>query len=309
MGPRRADGYHSVVTVIQSLELHDRVRIRLRDNNTHPSHPADPYVEKGSIGISVRSRHPGVPDGEKNLAWLAVEKLIPHLVAKGYGGHTVEIEIVKDIPVAAGLGGGSSNAAAVLRTLNQRLALGLSMDRLLEIGAQLGSDVPACIIGGTTVCWGRGEKCMPLPAKPGWWVLANPGGTLGAGQVYTAYSAGNKAPENKIAFEESMEGESDRSPLELVPEQMRAALASGDVASWTPFIHNDLQEAACSLHSGISPLLKVMHKAGALTCLVSGSGPTVAGTARDEAHAQAIAEKMRGHAPWVWWGPTRGAPA
>ena len=175
VGTCRPDGYHPVATVIQRLELHDRVEIRVQPRSS------------GILEISVSADRPEVPSGEQNLAWRAVDLLRPELEAAGYGGARIEIRLEKRIPTAAGLAGGSADAAAVLHGLNRRLGLGIGPGALMERAAELGSDVPACLVGGTLLCTGRGERVRPVSSPRLWWALANPGGELSAGDVYREF--------------------------------------------------------------------------------------------------------------------------
>lgn len=281
VGACRSDGYHPVATVIQRLELHDRVEIRVERRR------------KGELEIEATADVAGVPSGEKNLAWKAAMSLAPQLEAAGYGNARVEIRLEKQIPIAAGLAGGSADAASVLAGLNRRLALGIGEEELMAKAAELGSDVPACLIEGTTLCTGRGEQVRAIASPRLWWVLANPQGGLAVGDVYREYDTLQEA-----------NGESPRAPQELEQDiaPVVEAFAQGDAARVARVLRNDLQEAASRLHAGIAPLLAKMKEQGALGALVSGSGPTVAGLAPDAACARRIAEALAKGGNWVWWG-------
>lgn len=280
VGGLRDDGYHPVATVIQRLALCDELEIRVERGSTG-----------GNLKIRVTADRPGVPDGPRNLVWRAIELLRAELEAAGYGGGRVSVHIHKRIPVASGLAGGSADAAAVLAGLNRRLGLGLAGETLLEKAAQLGSDVPACLVDGATLCTGRGEKVRPIAAPALWWVLAHPGGALSAAEVYKEYDAlwGRKPS-------------SSCDDLESKITPLVRALAHEGVAQVARCLYNDLQEAASRLHSGIAPLLSEMRERGALNALVSGSGPTVAGMMPDAHSARQTAEALRAKGHWVWWG-------
>lgn len=141
---KREDGYHNLETVFHSIGLHDEVLLR----------------ERSKIGITVHCDHPDVPSDSRNLAYRAAQSLSD--VVDGFGG--LEIQIHKRIPVAAGLAGGSANAAAVLHGVNELYKLGVSENVLLEIGAQLGADVPFCLHGGAAFGTGIGNILTTLPA-------------------------------------------------------------------------------------------------------------------------------------------------
>ena len=162
---RRPNGYHDLRMIMQRVNLCDEVTLRL---------VAQP-------GIRVTCGQHGVPEGEGNIAWKAARALL-ELSGADQG---VEIEIVKQIPVAAGLGGGSSDCAAVLLGLNELLRLGLSLERLMEIGVTLGADVPFFVFGQTALAEGIGELLTPLAKVPtAWVVLVNPNLPVSTAWVY-----------------------------------------------------------------------------------------------------------------------------
>lgn len=281
VGECRPDGYHPVATVIQRLELHDEVQFRVARR------PA------GGLEIVVTADQPGVPSGKPNLAWKAANLLTPELEAAGYGDARIEIHLQKRIPVAAGLAGGSADAAAVLDGLNRRLGLSIDDETLMTRAAALGSDVPACLVGGTVLCTGRGERVRSIASLKLWWVLANPGGELSVGDVYREFDGLERA-----------KGAAGRGPhqLEAAIRPLVDALARGDLTQVAACLHNDLQEAASRCHVGVAPLLAQMNEQGTLGALVSGSGPTVAGLVPDPATAQRIAAALAEAGHWVWWG-------
>lgn len=278
VGRRRDDGYHPVATVIQPVELCDRIRIKLFKEGA-----------RGGLSIRVAGSHPEVPDGPANLAWRAVKLLEPRLAVVAPEVGEVVVEIEKRIPVAAGLGGGSADAAAVLAGLNRRLGLGLSQEELGSLGAELGSDVPACLAGRSVLCTGRGERVEPLAAKPVWCVLAKPAGGLSTAAVYAEFDkVYPSGPSQALA----------------VPQGLLDALKRGDPRSLALYLRNDLQEAAAHLHPGISGLLGELRRSGAAGALLSGSGPTVFGLFDSEVAAAAAAKRMAEVAEWAWWGST-----
>lgn len=162
---KREDGYHNLETVFHSIGLYDEVLLRGRTKK----------------GITIRCKHPDVPSDDHNLAYRAALSLSD--VVGGFGG--LEIQIHKHIPVAAGLAGGSANAAAVLYGVNELYALGLSEKMLMQIGAQLGADVPFCLHGGAAFGTGIGDILTPLPALSDVpLILINPGTAISTADVF-----------------------------------------------------------------------------------------------------------------------------
>lgn len=277
VGRRRPDGYHPVATVIQRLALHDRLEITL---------------EPSASGwqVQVASNCASVPRDRDNLAGRAVELLREELSQAGFGDARVSVRIEKRIPAAAGLGGGSADAAAVLWAIDRRLGLGIGREELARRAATLGSDVPACLYDGAVLGTGRGEKVKPVAAPVLWWVLANPGGGLSTREVYQAFDASTGAYKSEAELEAAL-------------EPLLRALSKPTVAQISECLYNDLQEAACRLHGGIEPLMRRMAAEGALGVIVCGSGPTVAGLAADWAAARKIACSLARTGAWTWWGP------
>lgn len=256
---RRPDGYHQVEMVLQTLELADRVTVW----------PAE--------GIQLRCDHPEVPAGEENLAWRAARLLLKRA---GYAGG-VGIHVEKRIPVAAGLGGGSADAAATLRAVNALLGLGASREELLDLAAELGSDVPFCLLGGTVLATGRGENLQPLPAAPMLWVvLVKPSRGLSTAHVYREwdYLPAPRHPDVQAVVRAVREGDGE------------ALLAS---------VGNGLTAAAARLCPEILDLLEGLRAAGAAAVLLCGSGPTCAGLARTRAQAENLAAALAGRGPVI----------
>lgn len=280
VGPRRDDGFHPVATVIQPLELCDLLYFRVLTGRGG---------DGDEFSLRVVVDRPEAPDGPENLAWQAVKLLEPRLTAVAPEVSAIELKIEKRIPVAAGLGGGSADAAAVLVGLNRRLGLGLSQGELERLGAMLGSDVPACLAEGSVLCTGRGEQVQPLEAKPMWCVLAKPQGGLSTGAVYAEY--------DKVYPSGAARGLT-------VPRGLFDALRRGDPSALAPYLRNDLQDVAAQLHPGVLPLLAELRQSGAVAALLSGSGPTVFGLVESEMAARSVASRMKQVAGWAWWGPT-----
>ncbi|MDR3592703.1 MAG: 4-(cytidine 5'-diphospho)-2-C-methyl-D-erythritol kinase [Negativicutes bacterium] len=251
---KRNDGYHEVAMVMQSIALADGVVLSDRD-----------------AGISVTTNLAGLDCGPSNLAYRAADLLAAFSgVRRG-----VHIELDKRIPLAAGLAGGSSDAAAVLAGLNRFWGLGLPLAELERLGATLGSDVPFCLRGGTMLATGRGEVLTPLPALPRVWVvLAKP-----AVEVSTAWAYQNYRPEAVDAHPD-------------IPG-LTACLEKQDLAGVARRLGNVLESVTIPAHPEIAALKQEMIQCGAMACLMSGSGPTVFGLAGDKAQARRIAASLK----------------
>ena len=259
VGPTRADGRHELVTVMESLDLADEVRLDAAGGQ------ADEVVCPGVEGPN-----------------LAAAALAAFRAETGWDGPPVRLSIVKRIPVAGGMAGGSADAAAALRLA--AAAAGIDDEVLLErIAAGLGADVPSQVRGGRVLATGAGEVMRPLP-PPGvrLHVLVLPvAAELTAGAVYA---------------------EADRLGLARDEDGLAAALAQVERALGTDLltagpIHNDLQDAARSLCPAIDEALGALRAAGAGHALVSGSGPTCAGLFTGAAHATAAARELAARRP------------
>ncbi len=247
---KRADGFHAVEMVMQTVELHDRV-----------------ILEEIERGIEVITDHPLLSDGKSNIAYKAACLLIDKLgISKG-----VKVTITKNIPVAAGLAGGSTDAAAVLKGLNKLWSLGLSWKQLAEYGSVIGSDVPFCIRGGTALATGRGERILSLPDVPElWMVLAKPLLEVSTAEVYR-----NFKPEQVIERPDN--------------QAVINAIHSGDEAAIREGIVNVLESVTLSRYPQVAELKLLMADQGIKLPLMSGSGPTVFGIVDSRAEAERIA--------------------
>ncbi len=289
VGPPRADGYHDLVTVFHAVSLFDEVT-------------AEPA---GRDGVTVTGEGADrVPAGQDNLALRAVTALRAARAgpAAGYavdpGG--VHITIAKRIPVAAGLAGGSADAAAALVACNDLWDAGLSQQKLLEVAARVGSDVAFALLGGTAVGRGRGERLTPAlaPATRYHWVLAFADGHLSTPEVYAALDrlraaeaggpegAGNRAPRgNRVKA---------GPPEPTLDAALMSALRSGDARLVGRALSNDLQPAALSLFPSLRKTLAAGLELGALGALVAGSGPTCVFLAAGADRALDLAVSMSG---------------
>ncbi|MHB1593245.1 MAG: 4-(cytidine 5'-diphospho)-2-C-methyl-D-erythritol kinase [Streptosporangiaceae bacterium] len=274
VGPPRPDGYHGLVTVFHAVSLFDEVTVSEADRT--------------SVSVSGEGG-PAVPLGPANLAVRAAAALARATGRRGRGGTGVRIEIRKRIPVAAGLAGGSADAAAALVACNELWNAGIGPDELSEIGAQIGSDVPFALLGGTAVGIGRGERLTRALVSGSYhWVLAFGASGLSTPDVYATC--------DRLRASRRPAGADQPEP---VPEPelntaLMAALRSGDPAAVGPLLSNDLQPAALSLQPLLRRALAAGREHGALGAIVSGSGPTCAFLAADAASASELAVGITG---------------
>ncbi|HHX75584.1 MAG TPA: 4-(cytidine 5'-diphospho)-2-C-methyl-D-erythritol kinase [Firmicutes bacterium] len=265
---KRADGFHELQTVYQSLALHDTLRL----------------TSLAEDKIVLTCDDPSLPAGPDNLAWRAAERL-----KRFYRiSHGVRIELKKRIPVAAGLAGGSSDAAAVLRGLVRLWHLPWEQENLLQLAVGLGSDVPFCLSGGTALGTGRGEKVTNLAPCPHFYVvLANPGFMLKTAEVYRSLTEADLEP----GYD---------------PAPMLRALACGDRNAMGANLTNTLEAAAFRLNPAIRALKeKLARRAPSLMC---GSGPTVFALFTVDAEAEKAALSLRSEGYFVWLTETFSRP-
>jgi 4-diphosphocytidyl-2-C-methyl-D-erythritol kinase len=267
VGPERADGFHSLVTVFHAVSLLDEVTVR--------------QAERTRVAVTGEDAA-AVPANATNLAWRAAAALAAATGRRGRAA-AVRIDIRKRIPVAAGLAGGSADAAATLVACNDLWQAGLSSSELAEMGAELGSDVPFALTGGTAVGRGRGDMLSPALAAGSYnWALAFASSGLSTAQVY--------ATSDRIR---AARGRAEVAEPEL-NRRLMAALRSGDATKVGPLLGNDLQAAAVSLLPALRRTLAAGREFGALGAIVSGSGPTCAFLAKDAAHASDLAVALTG---------------
>ncbi|WP_030413429.1 4-(cytidine 5'-diphospho)-2-C-methyl-D-erythritol kinase [Streptomyces sp. NRRL S-1448] len=259
VGAARPDGFHDLANVFLAVGLYDEVTAT----------PAD------TLRITAEGHDVDrIPLDRTNLAARAAE-----LLAARYGrSPDVHLHITKDIPVAGGMAGGSADAAGALLACDTLWSTGASRDELLDICAELGSDVPFSLVGGAALGRGRGELLTPLPVGGAFhWVFAVADGGLSTPAVYGE-------------FDRLTEGTDVPAP-EASPELL-AALATGDPTALAATLTNDLQPAALSLRPSLAATLAAGTAAGALASLVSGSGPTTAFLVKDPESARAVAAAL-----------------
>lgn len=255
---KRPDGYHEIRTWIYPISLADELHIK----------------KVNTAKITISSSHPDLPLGEENLAHRAAALFIKE---RGLSGG-VQIDIIKRIPLAAGLGGGSSDAAAVLKAMNILWGTNVSLEGLIEMGARIGMDVPFFIFGKGAIMGGRGERLLQsLPPLKLWMLLINPGLPLSTKHVYQQGKWGltKDRGDNRISM----------------PPQ--------DTEKMGTFLHNDLEGPALQLMPPIGNIKRCLREAGASGVLMTGSGPTVFGFFGEEAEARRAAGDLKMEQGWL----------
>lgn len=245
---KRPDGYHDLRMVMQTVRIFDRITLR----------------KKAEPGIRVSTNLNFLPVNEDNLVYKAAHLLMSEFhISQG-----IEIDLQKYIPVAAGLAGGSSDAAAVLVGVNKMFRLGLSMEDLMERGVKIGADVPYCVMRGTALAEGIGEILTPLPAPAdAYVVLAKPPIHVSTGFVYGNLKA------DQLKEHPDIDGQVQ-------------ALKDGDLEKVVSLMGNVLETVTVPAYPVIDEIKNCMKQAGALDAMMSGSGPTVFGIFDDQKKAQ-----------------------
>lgn len=274
---RRPDGYHELVTVMQTVSVFDELVVGLAGPPGRDQHPAGRRrmaVELHTDGTS------GLPDSADNLAVLAARALGR---AGGYAAPTdhangstrTVLTLTKGIPVAGGMAGGSADAAAALVGLNRLWGTALHRDALKELAAELGSDVPFCVVGGTALATGRGTAIAQVLCRGTFsWVVCTSQEPLSTADVYREWDRACR-------------------PSEIEPDAVLAALRQEDPVALGAALHNDLQAAAFALRPELGESRQALLEAGALGAVVSGSGPTLLALCESDAAAERIADAVR----------------
>lgn len=247
---RRPNGYHDVCMVMQSIGIHDIVTVS---------------TGTGAQAIELTISHCDLPADNSNLAYRAAE-LFLHTTHKESDG--IHIHIEKHNPIAAGLAGGSTDAAAVLVLLNDLYETGLTQEQLMEMGLKLGADVPFCIAGGTMLSEGIGEILTPLSDAPqAFVVLCKPPVAVSTPVIYRAIDGVEiaKRPDTPAMLD---------------------ALRSGDLQAVSDQLYNVMQPITAQMHPEIDEICRIMQEQGALRAIMSGSGPTVFGLFADKQRAE-----------------------
>lgn len=315
LGAARPDGYHPLNTVFAQIGLSETVTVTpLQSLATTAPQPAStapvssassapaksvsvpasaqpaplatavpaqpglvPAAQTGGPRIELALTRPdsNVPLDHTNLAYRAAQAVAQQAAQRGLATPDVHILLDKAVPVAGGMAGGSADAAATLKACNEFWQVGLSLEELAQLGAQLGADVPFGLYGGVALGTGRGDLIEPLKAAPGpyYWTFALQDEGLSTAAVFKHFDATVQAPP----------------AADMPPEQLLAALEAGDVAEVSRHIRNDLQATAIDLRPELGQLIDLAKKAGALAAMVSGSGPTVAALSSSRAAAERVA--------------------
>ncbi|MFC4620359.1 4-(cytidine 5'-diphospho)-2-C-methyl-D-erythritol kinase [Camelliibacillus cellulosilyticus] len=252
---KRADGYHELKMVMTTVDLADYIECQEVDNDE----------------IIIRSSAPFVPEDARNFAYKAAQ-----VIKKKYGiKNGVAIKINKEIPVAAGLAGGSSDAAAAIRALNRLWALGMTERDMMALGAEIGSDIPFCVRGGTALATGRGEVIEPLPAPPPCWVvLAKPALSVSTADTFHALDL------SQIVHPDV--------------DGMVQAVIKQDYDRICHGLGNVLESVTMRRHDEVGRIKDVMARMGADGVLMSGSGPTVFGLTQYESRASRLYNSLKG---------------
>jgi 4-diphosphocytidyl-2-C-methyl-D-erythritol kinase len=268
VGPLRPDGYHDLQTVFLAVSLFDTVTVR----------PADGLsLTVSGEGTDAAAGVDRVPTDRRNLVWRAAVLLAEHA---GVPAHAA-VDIAKTIPTAAGLAGGSADAAAALVALDALWGTGATRGDLAGLAARLGSDIPFSLLGGVALGSGRGERLSPVLARrPSHWVLGIAGEGLSTPSVYAELD--RLRATGRIADGAEMPS----------PEPVIAALSSGPPSALAAVLANDLEAPALSLRPDLRRGLRAATDAGATAAFLSGSGPTVAALAEDEDAAVRLAATL-----------------
>lgn len=248
---KRIDGYHNIESLMQQVSLSDTITVRKM-----------PYMGENRIEITCDDY--SVPTDKKNIVWKCAERFFDSF---GINEYNISIDIVKRIPSSAGLAGGSSDGAVVLKLLNDAFDIHTSVEELCEIGVRVGADIPFCLVGGTCICRGIGEILTPvtLPKQNYYVLVAFPGGGVSTPEAYALLDktlSDNTFHSTSVILSEIQNGEIPRS------------------------LYNAFERAILPTHSGARLLREKMASLGAVSVLMSGSGPSVFGIFEDEAVMQ-----------------------
>jgi len=246
---RREDGYHELRTVLQKISLNDTLSVSLKNEK----------------GISITTDHPDLPLGRRNLVYRAAQMILKKSEYRG-GLH---IDIRKEIPLGAGLGGGSSNAASTLKALNQLLEIGLPTKELMEIGLGIGADVPFFSLEGSAIGSGIGERLKKIELPGLWYVLIYPNFEVSTRWAYQNFILTKR--QFRFKFHKFLE----------TPEGISHILM------------NDLEEVVSKEYPQIEVMKKMLYSAGALGSLMTGSGPTVFGIFSEKGDASKAYQEVR----------------
>jgi 4-diphosphocytidyl-2-C-methyl-D-erythritol kinase len=252
---RRNDGYHQIDTLFQSIDLSDELKI-----------------SKSKASIEITCNDPSLATDERNLVYKAAKLIL----AEAQVNSGLRIELSKRIPLSAGLGGGSADAAATLVGINLLFELGYALEKLIKLGAVLGADIPFCLVGGAARGEGIGEILTPLDGMPRFWLLVvNPGFSVSTSWVYKNYNF------NWVLTKASKD-------VNILIRNLR----EGDLIQAASQMYNALEATVINSYPEVGWLKEELLKSGALAAQMSGSGPTVFGLAENESHARRLKERL-----------------
>ncbi len=255
---KREDGYHEVRMIMQTVNVYDRIELRKRSDS--------------QIRLTTNLHY--LPVNENNLAYKAAKQILDEFPFLG----GVDIQLQKHIPVAAGMAGGSSDAASVLHGMNQMFALNLSLEELMARGVRIGADVPYCLMGGTALAEGIGEKLTPLVSAPSCYVLlAKPPYNISTKFVYENLHADQLKPCQHPDIDGQIE-----------------AILRNDLYGMAQRMGNVLETVTIPACPVIARIQTMMRESGALNAMMSGSGPTVFGLYDDEKKAKDAYWNLKG---------------
>lgn len=264
----RPDGFHELVMILQSIALADELTVRAN----------------GTDEIRLTCSDAQLPTDASNLAYRAAQLMVdqfPKAYAR-FGG--VDIALTKQIPMAAGLAGGSADAAAVLVGLDLLWQLGLTRPELENLAAQLGSDIPFCVGGGTAIATGRGEKLAPLPDVEGLWLVLAKHRSL---EVSTPWAYQTYRQQFGASYLNDHPAQQARSQ-EIHASPLVQAINHHNAEHIAQALHNDLEKVVLPHQSPVAELRQALAKAGGLGTMMSGSGPTVFTLCRDRPEAEQV---------------------
>ncbi len=259
---RRPDGYHDIQTIMRSVDLYDNISVCITDTNS----------------IKVTSDADWMPVGPDNIAYRAAELFLKTSeITCG-----LDIHIQKNIPSGAGMGGGSADGAAVLCILNKLFDDKFSLDKLIDMGAKIGADIPFCIVCGTALAEGIGEKLTPI----------NTTGELPIVIIKPDVSISTKKMYDLI----------DKTPISKRPDtiKMKKALESGDVYAVSDRLYNVMELAAIMQHEVVGDACQDLVKAGALNAIMTGSGSAVFGVFETKQKADEVQKRLFGKYKYVY---------
>ena len=272
----RPDNYHELVMIMQTIDLADRVELKAASTDA----------------ITIHCGHPDVPLDETNLAYRAaalMQQEFP-VASSQYGG--VEITLYKQIPIAAGLAGGSGNAAAVLVGIDLLWELGLTQGDLQKLGASLGSDVPFCISGGTAIATGRGDLISSLPSLEGIYVVLGKYRSLAVSTPW-AYTTYRHLFEHDYARLDTLADRSHR----IHSGDLVKAIVARDPVKIGKLLYNDLEKVVLPDYPLVTQLSAEFQRHPNLGTMMSGSGPTVFSLATSREQAEALYHQVRAAIP------------